>query len=205
MSKYLTKLYQEVAKLRARIAELEARLLSFECGYCGEVLATPEEGQAHIRKCEKHPLHYATKHIAELEVEVEQWRAEKQDAENPSIRSMTRAEHLLMDNIGRVGALEADLSDRQTEIERLTNEVRILKARDEYALSELAMMECLHTEAGEPVFADRARAIRQTLMGAKDDIVLEEETDDECWRLESGSYFARGITSTAKGSWKNQR
>jgi hypothetical protein len=65
------------------------------------------------------------------------------------------------------------------EIEQRLNEVERLKVRDEYALSELAMMECLHNEAGEPVFADRARAIRQTLIGVKDDIVLDEENDDE--------------------------
>jgi len=55
--------------------------------------------------------------VAKLEQELEQWRAENQDIENPSIRPMTEMENLLMDEKGRSGQLEIELEQAQAELD----------------------------------------------------------------------------------------
>lgn len=50
------------------------------------------------------------------ERELEQWRAEKQDAEHPKIRPMTRLEHAMMDMQRDLGS---ELSAQKTRIEAL--------------------------------------------------------------------------------------
>lgn len=48
--------------------------------------------------------------LAALETELEQWRAEAQDANDPKVRPMTTLEHALMDAQATIGQLEAKLS-----------------------------------------------------------------------------------------------
>ena len=46
--------------------------------------------------------------VAQLEAELEQWRAEHQDETDPKIRPMTRMENAWMDAEGKIGSLEAE-------------------------------------------------------------------------------------------------
>ena len=84
---------------------------------------------------------------AQLEAELEQWRAEHQDETDPKIRPMTRMENAWMDAEGKIGSLEAEnaAAFELLDVYEKANE----RLRDEYksVMSLIAMM--VHQSGGE--------------------------------------------------------